>query len=91
MDDDKRRRLYDDRRKRMLGGQVGAADSLRKVREALNSLPKEYRDVLALKYVENRSDEDISRMLGILPSEIQARVARGKELLRDAIGDSGDK
>ena len=91
MNDDERKRLYDDRRRRMFApdGQKRTVedtqDRHQKMKKALDSLPKECRDVLLLKYIDFRTDEDISLSLGISLPEVTERIQRGKDLLRKAM------
>ena len=54
----------------------------RLVREALFELQDTYREVLILKYVEDRSYEEIAHILDISPAAIDKRLTRAKALLR---------
>ena len=54
----------------------------RLVRGALFDLPETYREVLLLKYVEERSYEEIAHILEITPTAIDKRLTRAKALLR---------
>ncbi|MFH1377872.1 MAG: sigma-70 family RNA polymerase sigma factor [Planctomycetota bacterium] len=62
----------------------------RLVREAMFDLPDTYREVLLLKYVEERSYEEIAHILEITPSAIDKRLTRAKTLLRKKLKSMGD-
>ena len=48
-------------------------------------LPEIYREVLALKYVDGRSHEDIAKVLQISLAAVDKRLMRGKEMLRESL------
>jgi RNA polymerase sigma-70 factor (sigma-E family) len=49
---------------------------------ALKALPGRQRVVLVLRYYEQRSDEEIARMLGISRGTVRSQAARGLDKLR---------
>lgn len=49
---------------------------------AINSLPPRYRRVIVLRHKEDRSYEEISRILGIPLGTVKAQIFRARELLK---------
>lgn len=68
------------------------------LRPFIQGLPPRYRDVMQATVIEGRSGAQLSRDLGLTPSAIKSRAARGRAMLRRAIlecchieaGDSGE-
>ncbi len=59
-----------------------AKDDARILIESLNVLPKDYREVLILKYFEHKSYDEISDILTIPPGTVATRINRAKERMR---------
>jgi RNA polymerase sigma-70 factor (ECF subfamily) len=55
------------------------------VREAINSLDKKYRDVLVLKFLEDKSYEEISDILKKPSGTIATLINRAKTKLKDKL------
>lgn len=55
------------------------------IRRAMSEIPEIYREVLALKYVDGRSHEDIAELLNISLAAVDKRLMRGKEMLRESL------
>jgi len=53
------------------------------VRRALARLPEIYREVLVLRYMDGRSAEEITSILGLSTAAVEKRLARAKGLLRE--------
>jgi RNA polymerase sigma-70 factor (ECF subfamily) len=53
------------------------------VRQALARLPEIYREVLILRYMDGRSAEEITTILGLSTAAVEKRLARAKSLLRE--------
>jgi len=49
--------------------------------EAINQLPEKYRLVIRLRHVEERSYEEIARMLKLPIGTVKAHIFRARELL----------
>lgn len=58
------------------------------VREALSRLPAEFRAVVILKYVEDRSYEEIAEMLNINVNTVRTRLFRAREKIKKIILDN---
>lgn len=54
--------------------------------EALNTLPKKYRLVMVLYYVENFNTVEIGKMLEMSESTVRSRLARGRKKLAGVFG-----
>jgi RNA polymerase sigma-70 factor (ECF subfamily) len=50
--------------------------------QAIDSLPPRYRRVIILRHKEDRSYDEISRMLGIPLGTVKAQIFRARELLK---------
>ena len=53
------------------------------------SLPEAYRRILELKFVEEESNREIARRLGLKESTVSTKVHRGRKLLLDAMEREG--
>ncbi|HET9798443.1 MAG TPA: sigma-70 family RNA polymerase sigma factor [Gemmatimonadaceae bacterium] len=60
------------------------------IQRALARLPVEQREAFVLKYVEDRSYEEMSEIVGAGVSALKMRVKRACERLRELLGDSFD-
>jgi RNA polymerase sigma-70 factor, ECF subfamily len=52
------------------------------VRQAVEALSSDYRDVIVLRYMEDLSYEEIARYLGVPVSTVETRLHRAKKQLR---------
>ena len=57
--------------------------------ELIRSLPEAYRRVLELKLVEEETNQEIARRLGLKESTVSTKVQRGRRLLLDAMEQEG--
>jgi RNA polymerase sigma-70 factor (ECF subfamily) len=55
------------------------------VRRALERVPTEARLLLALRYVDGLSYEELARVRGISVNTVKSQLARGKAILRQAL------
>lgn len=53
------------------------------------ALPEAYRRVLELKFVEEESNREIARRLGLKESTVSTQIQRGRKLLLDAMEREG--
>jgi len=65
--------------------QASHNERLDSIRKSLNELPEIYREVLMLKYIDNRSHEDIAQLLDITMAAVDKRLMRGKDMLRESM------
>src|SRR5438445_764602 len=67
-------------------GDGGPGDALREaLDEEVIGLPEKYRAAIVLCYLEGLTNEAAARRLGWPPGSMSARLARGRELLRDRL------
>ena len=58
--------------------------------EQLLQLPRKYREVLMLHYVEGYQGREIAAMLKITESAVRKRLERGRRQLQERIGGGED-
>jgi RNA polymerase sigma-70 factor (ECF subfamily) len=71
------------------GKEAGRGDSPEEsldVRRALDSLPREARILVALRYVNGLSYRDLARIRGISLNTVKSQLARAKSILRATLG-----
>ena len=68
---------------------LGALDE-KAVREAIGELPIPYREVILLCELEELSYREIAAIADIPVGTVMSRLARGRKLLRERLGQSGD-
>jgi len=66
------------------GSLADADDLVLDVRRALAALPAAQRAVLVLRYLDDQSEAETARLLGISPGTVKSRAARGLASLREA-------
>jgi len=66
------------------GSLADADDLVLDVRRALAALPAAQRAVLVLRYLDDQSEAETARLLGISPGTVKSRAARGLASLRQA-------
>ena len=55
----------------------------------IRSLPENYRRILELKLVEEQTNKEIARRLGLKESTVAVRVLRGRAILKERLGKEG--
>jgi RNA polymerase sigma-70 factor, ECF subfamily len=63
-----------------------AFEQTRAIQEALGRLPEDYRRVILLRYQEERSFEDIGRLLGLTPNAARKLWLRAVKRLQQESG-----
>lgn len=61
------------------------AQSLTGLRQALDSLDQRYRDVLVLRYLEEKSYDEIADILHLPPGTVATYISRGLKALRGSV------
>jgi RNA polymerase sigma-70 factor, ECF subfamily len=64
---------------------LGRARSLGDVRKALSGLDERYRDVLVLRYLEEKSYDEIADILQMPPGTVATLINRGLKRLREPL------
>ena len=54
--------------------------------EALDAIPRNYREVIVLHYYADLSVDDIAAALGVAPGTVKSRLARGRVALAGRLG-----
>lgn len=62
-----------------------ARDELRRLREAIDSLPPRYRDVVVMRRIEDLSRAEVAQRLGITEATVSAYLTEGMYALADVI------
>ncbi len=75
-------RVADDRD---LEREIGTRRELRLVRQVIEALPEEQREVLELAIVEGLPYQEIGRRLGVPEGTVKTRVSRARARLRDTL------
>lgn len=65
------------------GSRLVAEEDLRLLREALDALPEESREVVILYYREGRSSAQVASLLGISDEAVRQRLSRARARLRE--------
>lgn len=63
-------------------GDIERAMLLREVREAMEQLPEEQRDLLVMRYVDDLDPKDIARVLGITSNHVSVKLNRAMRELK---------
>lgn len=73
-----------------MAGEAAQSDVRLEVQQALARLPERYREALLLKYLDDRTYEDIAGLLGTGVSAVKMRVKRARDLLQDLLKGAND-
>ena len=66
---------------------AGDSEFLRRLTAEMGRLPRKYREALVLRNVEDLSYEEIAMALRCSVGTVKSRIARGREKLREAMGE----
>ena len=66
------------------------ADTRRMVREALDALPDDYRQILLLRETEQLSYQEIAVVTGLELGTVKSRISRARQALRNYLAASGN-
>jgi len=62
-------------------------ETFNKVRLAVQALPLKYREPVVLRYLQELSTDEITRILGISTNSLQVRLSRARERLRHDLAE----
>jgi len=65
-------------------------EDAQRLTKALDSLPLPFREVLVMRELEELSYREIAAIADIPVGTVMSRLARGRKLLRERLGQSGD-
>ncbi len=71
------------------GQQVLDDEFRRAMRDAVSKLPEQYRTVIALFYLEERSYKEVAETLGIPMGTLKTHLHRGRAMLREVLKERG--
>lgn len=66
--------------------QAAAAERRRQVEVEVAALPEKYRDVVALRYLEDRSVKEVAGLVGIPEGTVKTYLFRARDILRRRLG-----
>lgn len=69
------------------GEDVSRQETRRRVLAAVRGLPRDYREVIVLRCLEEEAPGEICRVLGISLAAMDKRLSRAKSMLREVLGD----
>ena len=75
-------------------GRLVGAERRARVREAVNQLPEQYREVVVLKYLDGLSYEEIAEQTGLSPAAVESKLFRARGRLRqqlEGLFDEGER
>lgn len=59
----------------------------RRLRQALKTLPSQYRVVVLLREVEGLSTREVADVMGVTEANVKTRLHRARAMLRESLGD----
>ena len=62
-------------------------DEIQRLLRAVLALPEKFREPLILRHVQDLSYDEISEILGITKNNVQVRIFRGRQLLKQSLGE----
>ncbi len=62
-------------------------ETFARVRRAVQALPRKYREVVVLKYLQGLDTVEACRLLGVTTNTMQVRLNRARNRLREHLGD----
>ena len=69
--------------------ELNEAESLRLIADALDRLPPQHREVIALVSLEEMSYRDVSEILGVPMGTVMSRLSRAREQMRGLLESRG--
>lgn len=55
----------------------------------IRAMPAQYREILELKFLEEKTDREIADLVGLSTSAVSARISRGRKLLQKKLREEG--
>jgi RNA polymerase sigma-70 factor (ECF subfamily) len=57
------------------------------IKQALEQLPEKYKDIVFLKYVEQKNNDEIAEILGISEDNVRQRLSRAIKKLKQLLNN----
>ena len=70
---------------------MAQAENSAEVRRAVDALDAHYREVIILKYYQNKKNTEIAEMLGLGQNVVNSRIFRAKKMLHRLLFDQNGK
>lgn len=70
-----------------VGREIRRKEIQQRIEEALNRLPRDHREVLVLRHMEDLSYSDVARMLGCAQGTVKSRLHRARAEIRKLLAD----
>ncbi len=62
-------------------------ETFARVRRAVQALPRKYREVVVLRYLQGLEPDEIGELLGVKANAVQVRLNRARTRLKERLGD----
>lgn len=63
------------------------AETFARVRRAVQMLPRKYREVIILRYLQGLETQEIGELLGVTANVVHVRLNRARRRLKERLGD----
>lgn len=70
---------------------AAAAETAKRIQEAVQQLPPEYRLVLVLHDMEELSNEEVAQVTGLQPATVRVRLHRARLFVRNSLAGKGPR
>ncbi len=67
--------------------QVMDQETFARVRQAVQRLPRKYREIVVLRYLQGLEVSEICTLLGVTANVLQVRLNRARKRLKEQLGD----
>jgi RNA polymerase sigma factor (sigma-70 family) len=69
--------------------EMGRKLELKEIMAVLNKLPRDTREILTFRFVDDLDPKDIAEILNISPNNVSVRLNRATKVLREALNKNG--
>lgn len=72
-----------------MGAEAREEKGVEDVAAIIRSMPEQYREILDLKFLEEKTDQEIADLLGLSKGAVSTRISRGRKLLQEKLREEG--